>query len=175
MEMNVEAGTPETPEEREARLAKLLENWRSAIGPKKEWTAYEATMRLEVAKEYFPSPAKGTNRVTLPTGEKLKLIYGTTYTLGNKELVDPVLQEKVPVETQVQGVLDAIEDLGPGGKLLAARLVKWKPELNEVEYKLLCAETAGPLEVEARKLIDSILTTKPASPQMEIEPVKAAK
>lgn len=154
----------------EARRLRLVEEWRAAIAPKKEWEAYEKAKRSEVVAEFFATPILGTNRIALPNGEKLKLVYKLTYSLGDKDLVDPILQEKVPIDLQVKGTLDAISSLGGEGPLLAERLIKWKPELNEPEYKKLRAEV--PIEAEAKKLIDSILTASPASPQLTLEPLK---
>ncbi len=166
----VAAPTPEEVAERKAAAAKA---WLESIEPKKQWEAYEKLKRAEVTALFFPTPVKGTQRQPLASGGNLKLVHGLTYTLGDKELVDPTLGEKVPVETQVEGVLEAIEQLGNEGPFLAKRLVKWKPELSETEYKLLGDENASEAQKEAKKLIDSILTVKPASPQLAFEPPKA--
>jgi len=142
----------------------------------KQWIEYEKTLRLEVTSLCFPNPVAGTQRVNLDSGGKLKLVYGSSYTLGDKELIDPVLQEKVSVKNQVDAALNAIEELGDYGAFLAERLVKWKPELNEPEYKALNKSindgTASSEEIEAKRIIDSILIIKPASPQLEYEAPK---
>ncbi len=78
---------------------------------------------------------------------------------------------KVPIESQVNGVIDAIEALEiGGGSLLANRLIKWKPELVASEYEKLNPEFE--LDIKAKALIDSILTIKPASPQLTLEEPK---
>lgn len=151
------------------KLAKLTA-WRASLAPMRQWRDYEAAGRVEVANLFFPTPALGTQRIDLPGGEKLKLIFKYNYSLGNKDLVDPVLEQKVAIETQVKATLDAIASLGGEGPLLAERLIKWKPELNEPEYKKLRAEV--PIEAEAKKLLDAILVAKPATPQLEIEEPK---
>ena len=176
---NVGWGEPtapvETPEQRRIRLAK---EWLSSIQPKKDWTAYESAKRAEVVAEFFPTPIVGTNRQVLPPeiSGAFKLVHKLSYSLGDKDLIDPALNEKVSIETQVDALLDAITGLGQEGPLLAERLVKWKPELNEPEYKTLskriAENLASPVEIEAKRMLDGILTVKPASPTLEYEPPK---
>lgn len=149
-----------------------VDAWLSAVPTLKQWKEYEAATRAEAVALCFPTPVKGTQRFDLGGGFKLKLVYGWTYTLGDKELIDPILQEKVPVDVQVNATVEAIEQLGPEAKIIVDRLIKWKPELSETEYKKLRADI--PIEVEVKKLIDSILITKPASPQLAFEEPKVA-
>lgn len=169
---------PQT-ETAEARKARLVGEWLASIQPKKDWTSYEAAKRAEVVSEFFATPIVGTNRQPLAPYNmqgSLKLVHKLTYSLGDKDLVDPALGEKVSIETQVDALLDAITALGQEGPLLAERLVKWKPELNEPEYKTLSKRIndnlASAIEIEAKRMLDSILTVKPASPQLEFEPPK---
>ena len=170
MEQPINAAPMPSNESLEERRRIAIQDWRNAIEPAKEWQAYERAKRAEVVAVCFPSPIKGTNRFALDDGSSIKMTYSFTYTLGDKDLVDPELGEKVPIDTQVNAVLTAIEQLGPEAALLAKRLVKWKPELVETEYRKLRKDIQ--LETEIKKLIDSILTVKPASPQLQLEPPK---
>lgn len=172
MEMQAEPGAPMSPEELATKRREAFEAWQKSIQPAKDWKAYENTKRLEVFGLLFDKPTRGTNRFDFGNGYKVKLTYQLTYKLGDKELVDPVLGEKVPIETQVEGTLDAIRALGPEAALLADRLVKWEPKLSETEYYKLREDI--PIEAEVKKLIESILTiTPPGSPQLAIEEPKA--
>ena len=173
MEVEATAGVELTPEQTLERARKAVAAWQSSVKPFQEWKAFEAAKRLEAAQLCFPNPVKSTQRFDLGGGYKLKLVYGLTYTLGDKDLVDPILNEKVLIETQVRGTLEAIEALGPVGELLANRLIKFKPELSEAEYKALSSEGATEIHAEAKKLIDTILIIKPASPQLTYEEPKA--
>lgn len=172
-EAAVEAAPAETPEAFAARRDGIIQTWRAAIEPKKQWENYEKECRANVVGICFPRPVKGTQRYELGGGYKLKLVHGVTYTLGNKDMVDPILNEKVSIESQVRGVLEQIAALGNEGPMLADRLVKWKPELNATEYEKLSDEFD--VEAKAKALIDTILTSKPASPQLTLEEPKAPK
>lgn len=172
MELEAIAGEQETPEQLAARRAAVIKAWLDAVTPKKEWEAYEKLKRAEATALCFPNPVKGTQRFELGGGYKLKLVHGVTYSLGDKDMVDPTLNEKVSIETQVNGTLEAIRALGNEGPFLADRLVKWKPELSATEYEALATDGASEAQKEAKKLIDSILTIKPASPQLSYEEPK---
>jgi len=172
-EVVVEPVAAETPEQFVARRDAAIAAWRAAVEPKKQWENYEKDCRAGVVGLCFPVKVKGTQRVELPGGYKLKLVHSVTYSLGNKDLVDPVLQEKVPIEAQIKGVLEQIAALGNEGPMLADRLVKWKPELSATEYEALNPEFD--LEAKAKALIDTIVNTKPASPQLTLEEPKAPK
>jgi hypothetical protein len=97
-----------------------------------------------------------------------------TYTLGDKDKIDPSTGLKLTKAQQVEPVLDAIEALGERGRLLADRLVKWTPELSATEYEMLAA-SEDPIDIQAKTLIDAILTVKPASPELTFEPPKVPK
>lgn len=128
----------------------------------------ERQAREAVIAMLFPSPIEGTNNYELGQGYKLSLQHSFRRDLGDKELV--VDGQKVPTEDQVNGALEAIEELGNDGALLAKRLVRWKPELSVSEYKKLDPNSI--VEMQAKAIIDGILITKPASPQLSYKEPK---
>jgi hypothetical protein len=172
-EANAEAAPTETPQAFAARRDNEIMEWR---GLKEQATFYveqERLARAKVASTLFPNAHKGTQRYELGAGYKVKLQYGFTYTLGDKDLVDPATNAKVPIASQVEGIEDAIAALGNEGPMLADRLIRWKPELVESEYLKLNPEFE--IEKQVKALIDSILTVKPKSPVLELEEPKPAK
>jgi hypothetical protein len=62
--------------------------------------------------------------------------------------------------------LDGVEKMGEKGKLIAERLVKFDPRLSVSEYRAL--DPKDKTDAAIKKLIDSVLTITPGSPQLEI-------
>jgi hypothetical protein len=161
----------ETPEQFTARRDAEILKWnkdKELLGSIKE---QEAESRAKVVATLFPTPKRGTNRYQLGNGYSVKLVYGTNYTLGDKTKVVDTFdgQVAVPINDQVNEALARIRGLGNRGPELAEALVKWKPELAEKAYLALSAEGADETDKMAKQIIDEILTTKPASPQLEFE------
>lgn len=153
----------------------LIQRWLGDKQNAQTMAELEKDSRASVTAALFPTPKKGTQRYVSPKGYgSIKLVFGWNYSLGDKEKVDPTTGLKVPVADQVEAVLDQIEELGERGALIAARLVRWKPELVPTEYEALAASQDG-TDIEAKTLIDAILTVAPASPQLSFEPPKAPK
>jgi hypothetical protein len=170
--MNKEANAPtgvveETPEQFAARRDAAISNWLDLKGKVDALKPQEVEARSVVSDMLFNAPKKGTNRYHLNAGYAVKLVHGTNYTLGDKNLVNVETQEKIPVNAQVQAVLGEIAKLGNRGPELAEDLVKWKPELNEKAY--LALDLNDESEAKAKQMIDSILTSKPATPQLTFE------
>lgn len=174
METNATAGAAETEAQFIARRDAEISTWLDRKAALESIKPQELEARDKVAATLFPNPKKGTNRYHLNGGYSVKLVYGTNYTLGDKDKVDVERQEKVPVADQVNAILQEIAKLGNRGPELAATLVKWKPELNEKAY-LALDPAADETDAKAKQLIDSILTTKPATPQLSFEIPKEAK
>lgn len=173
MEKEAVVGAVETAEQFAARRDALINNW---LAEKQRSTAAveaERGIRANLTTLLFPTPVKGTQRYALNAGYNIKLVHGMTYTLGDKDMIDPATNTKVPIETQVEAVLKEISDMGNEGPLLAERLVKWKPELSESEYLKL--DITLETDRKIKDLIDSILTIKPSSPQLTFEEPKAKK
>lgn len=171
MEIEAQAGAPETPEQFVARRDQAIHTWLNDRSLLTTVKAAENGSRLTVSEILFPQPKKGTNRFYLNNGYAIKLVHGINYTLGDKDLVNVDTQEKIPVDVQVDNILDQIAAVGNEGATLADNLVKWKPELNEKAY--LALDPENPTHKRVKELIDSILTTRPASPQLTFEEPKA--
>lgn len=152
-----------------AEQSMLLAKWRQAKVDATQAVETERALRAQVTEMLFPNPVKGTQRYDLGEGWKVKLVHSMTPTLGDKDLIGD--GQKVPVIDQVDTVLNEIEKCGNVGPVFAERLVKWKPELSMTEYEKL--DTAYEDQKRIKALIDSILTLKPAAPQLEIEAPKA--
>lgn len=119
--------------------------------------ALEASLRQEVLKDFYDFGGEsdlreGTENLELGNGYKLKATFKLSRKLENKN-------------GETSKALFAIAENFEGGKLYAERLVKWSPELSVSEYKKLPAEI--------RAVIDECLTSKAATPSLEIvEPKK---
>lgn len=164
---------PETPEQLIRRRDAEIQQWlddKAALTTIKD---AEANSRFKLTGTCFPNPTKGTQRYALAGGYNLKLVHGWTYTLGDKTLTRDGLP--VSIYDQVVELETAIRNLGAEGNLLAERLINWKPELKVPEYEALARDTASEVEVEAKNLIDAMLTVKPASPQLAFEEPKPPK
>ncbi len=163
MEIEAQAGAPETPEQFIARRDKAIHDWLQLRAVLESVKPQELEARNNITGIVFPEPKKGTNRFYLNNGYAIKLVHGTNYTLGDRDLVNTETQQKVPIAEQVAKVLNEIAEIDGQA---AETLVKWKPELDEKVY--LALEANSPI----KKLIDSILTTKPATPQLTFEEPK---
>jgi hypothetical protein len=159
----------------EAQKDEIVRKWLAEKEVCKLATEAEKVSRESVTKALFPNPKKGTQRYVHPQGYgSIKLVYGWNYNLGDREKVDPSTQLKVPVSAQVDAVLERIEGLGERGRVMAERLVRWKPELVTAEYEQLAASDDD-VDIQIKGLIDDILTVTPASPQLTFEPPKEKK
>lgn len=155
-------------EQIEARDA-LLTNWLKAKSDFMSAQQLERDLRSKVQAMLFPNPRQGAQRYPLGRGYGVKLVHDLQYDLGDK---DEAKSGGRSIEKQVQALEDAICALGNEGPALAERLIRWKPELSPSEYrKLDCS-----LEIQAKikELIDALLTTKPKSPQIDLEEPKAS-
>lgn len=170
-EAAVEAGPPEDEAAFLARRNHEIQNWLNAKETASNAVEEERTWRGKVTATLFPTTKKGTQRYQLSGGYAVKLVQTYTYPLGDKDAVDDNGM-KFPIRKQVEAILEAISDLGPEGALLADRLVKWEPAFDNKEYEALDGD--NPIHVAAKKLIDTILTIKPGSPQLAFEEPKPA-
>lgn len=161
----------ETPEAFVARRDAEIQNWLNAKPVLEQAKSAEAEARAVVTKTLFPNPTKGTQRYNLNGGYKIKLVYGLTYTLGDKDKVDDE-GKKISIESQVRAIEEKIMAIGPEARILLERLIKWKPELSGSEYEKL--DSDDETQVAIRNLIDEVLTVKPASPQLTFEEPKAS-
>lgn len=146
-------------------LSKKINDWIKLKNTAKTAVEAERDARQELAGLLFPNPAKGTQRFDLGGGYAIKLVHGTTYTL-----FEPVkaAERNGPALT----LYNKICALGNEGPALAARIVKFKPELSSSEYEKL--DTNFEVQAKIKALIDEALTTKPSSPQMDFEEPKVS-
>lgn len=166
-------GQPDTEDPEHFRLRRNAEvqHWLDAKPILESAKQNEMDLRTKVTTTLFPSPKKGTQRYDIGGGYKVKLVHGWTYTLGNKDMVDPATETKIPIRKQIEDLEAAIIDThGEAGLQLVKRLISWKPELSGSEYEKL--DLDNPLEKEVKEMIDAVLTVKPASPQLTFEEPK---
>jgi hypothetical protein len=134
----------------------------------------ERDCRAKVTATLFPAPKKGTQRYDIGGGYQVKLVYGLTFTLGNKDALRESDGSKYPIREQVEDLEARIMDKhGEVGAALIKRLISWKPELSGSEYEKL--DPKDDVEASVAAMIAEILTVKPASPQLTFEEPKAAK
>lgn len=169
MEAVAQAGVEETPEEFIVRRDSAIKSWLDNSALLTTLKPQEMASRKAVTDILFPTPIKGTQRYSLNGGYAVKLVHGTTYTLGDKDKADG-LGNKIPVFDQVTVMLERISGLGNRGVEMAANLVKWKPELSESVYQALDPSLDDDKAIKA--IVDEYLTTKPASPTLTFETPK---
>lgn len=136
----------------------LILQWQEATRKLAEAKEIESTLRAEVLKNAFAfdpeALREGTENVELGAGYKLKAAFKINRNfVGGQEAVEKALQK--------------IEKSGPEGEFIADRLVKWKPSLSITEYKNL--------PEKFRKVIDDVVTSKEATPTLELVEPKAKK
>ena len=132
------------------RDAKILA-WEESVKALAAAKEAEAALRREALAEAFQfdpeALREGTENFELGNGYKLKAVFKISRNLNNEnEAVDKVLSK--------------IEKTGPEGVFIAERLVKWKPELSVTEYKKL--------PEKFKKMIDEVVTSKEATPSLEL-------
>lgn len=119
--------------------------------------ATESALRQEVLKDFYSFGGEsdlreGTENLELGNGYRLKAVFKLSRKLENKN-------------GETSKALFAIAENFEGGKLYTERLVKWSPDLSVSEYEKLPAEI--------RAVIDECVTSKAATPSLEIvEPKK---
>jgi hypothetical protein len=130
----------------------LLQQWQSVSGQLAALKEREADLRKQCVAAFFGQLPEGTQNHDLGRGYTLKAVGKINYNLGES--------------TEVVSALEKIAGVNEEGRFIAARLVKWKPELSISEYRKLP-------EI-FKRILDTVLTTKPATPQLEIIEPKGA-
>jgi hypothetical protein len=144
----------------------LIIEWRAKAAEFKAIQEEERQLRAKVVATMFPNPTKGTNRFQLGGGYALKLANTFKAELGNKDLLDPDTNEKIPINKQVEWVEDQIAELGDDAMSIASSIIKWKPECSLSEFEKL---DATEMQLKIKALIEPIMTIKQNSPQLELE------
>lgn len=130
----------------------ILTEWKTWKANLDVAKAREAELRAQVIEAFSLETDElksGIENVDIGFGYKLKIDHKVSYSLDNAndyELTDKALDE---IEAKVEH-----------GELLVDRLVKRKLELSVSEYKKLPGD--------AKKIIDRVLTVKPASKSVEL-------
>lgn len=132
------------------RDAKILA-WEESVKTLAAAKEAEAALRREVLAETFQfdpeALREGTENFELGNGYKLKAVFKISRNLNNEN-------------DAVDKALSKIEKAGAEGQFIAERLVKWKPELSVSEYKKL--------PEKFKKMIDEVVTSKEATPSLEL-------
>jgi len=140
----------------------LVRSWRESKSNFQAWQEHERVLRGQVKDKLFPEAVKGTQRYDLGNGHKVKLVQSYKYELMGRE--------KKASNEEVENLIDKIDALGNEGPAIAARLIKWTPELSQTEYLKL--DVDFPIQAAIKKLVDEMLVIKDASPVLEIEEPK---
>lgn len=111
----------------------------------------EMKARLSVVGLYHEdiTNLKGTENVELPRGWTLKMEFKQNRSVPSAKNGEAV-----------RGVMDKLSAQGPEGALIAQRLFRWKPEVVAAEY--------DQLSPAARRIVDRVITTKPATPAISL-------
>lgn len=165
----------ESDDAKQRRIADEVQTWLEAKEKSVAAVDTEREARKTVSATLFPNPVKGTQRVPIgANGQQIKLVHGWNYTIGDKDKVSEQ-GVKIPIYDQVAELEAKIAALGSEGSLLAPRLIKWTPSLVETEYLRLVRDDATDVEVQAKELIDAMLTVSEATPQLTLEEPKTKK
>lgn len=129
----------------------LLADWVVAEREARITQQREKDLRAAVVEAFFGKDVKkGTHRIELPSGHRLKLTARENVTLAKREVVEDALKK--------------IERHEAGGEFIAENLIRWKPELDSKIY--------ASIPDKIRKIIDGVITRKPGSPSIEVEDPK---
>lgn len=155
-------GTPEWFAARD----KMLADWEQSKRDLEAAKAREMELRKEVVTFNFDhTKLEGTERVDLANGYQLKAVKKLNYAL-----VSPV--EGVSVVDAVDTALSKMEAMGPEGKFIADRVVKWSAELSLTEYRKLDELPNGKAY---KAILNTVIETREGAPTLEIVPPKGAK
>ncbi len=122
----------------------IVSRWERAKATLDAAKKLEMGLREEIVQEHFKSNDVGTFHFDVPDGRDLVCVKKLSYRLDR------------------DGAWAAQDQLRPMlGAEIAARLIKWSPELSLTEYKLLPAE--------ARSILEPAMTIKPATPTLALK------
>lgn len=135
-------------------LNSILLEWKNAKGVLDAAKDKEMSLRKVIVEEsglFDANSGQGTENYELGNGWKLKAVKKLNYSVDN-------------TDNKAYGILAAISELDPVSAHLAQKVLSFTPSLRLTEYREL-----GP---QAKALLDTIITTKPASPTLELIPPK---
>lgn len=151
----------------ERNAGEALVKWQEAKKSLDFFKEQEMLFRKSIVRAMFPAATVGTNNLPLNGGAVLKAVLKEDYNLMKDDVKKQALAgEPVDPWKSVTAVLDAFAVIGGDvGNLLADRLVKWEPTVSVSEYKQLTKPY--------RDVFDTVLTIKPASPELKLDLPKA--
>ncbi|HCH8780794.1 TPA: hypothetical protein NNT57_004560 [Salmonella enterica] len=131
----------------------MIQLWHKTQEQLRSLKEHEAEQRQEVLDRMFANKAgsEGTTNIELGHGWKLKATFKKTIGFTSVD--------------ELNAALDRMEDHSPEGKLLADRLVSWKPSLSLTEFKQLPSDFVG--------MMKDVITIKDATPSVELVAPKA--
>lgn len=141
----------------------ILAQWKEAKANLDKWKTEEASLRklvIETRSEIGNEMHSGMETIDIGWGYELKIEHKLDYKVDNandSERVD---------EAEARIIATVGEELG---EVIAARLFKRKFELSISEYKKLLDLPNG---AALKKIVDAVITIKPASKSVEIKPKK---
>lgn len=142
-------------------MSNTLIAWLDAKKKLDEAKAAEATLRDALMANYHDAAIEaGTENVPV-NGGNLKIINALDYKFIDPEHMTPRDPQKDLRSAASKMLNELVNFIGEGGGFIADRLVKWVPEISVSEYKKLTPEQ--------RKIVDTVLETKPKSPQVSWE------
>jgi hypothetical protein len=128
----------------------LIQEWNETKRQLDRTKEKERELRDKVILACFPNhKEKGTENLPLGNKWKLKAVFKTTFGFINSNK-----------NNEVEDMLQKLEKTGVEGQVIAERLIRFKPELDVKEYEKLSANH--------KKIVDSILVTRPATPTLEL-------
>ncbi len=135
----------------------LITAWQAKKADAAVAVAAERDARAAAVAHIFADAPVGTSTLELTDGFKLKYVRSLNYTLDKT----PVDENDPTGDTKLDVALEKLAHTGNDGAFVAERVVKWTPELSVGEYKKLTPAQ--------RAVIDAVITTKDASPELKIE------
>ena len=138
-----------------AERDQLLANWRSAYDTLSVAKSREMELRKRIVEEtdlFDPNKQSGTQTVELGNGWKLKAVKKLNYIVANKE-------------GEAFEKLHELSALSEVAAFKAKKLFRFDANLSITAYK--------DLDASERAIIDEIVTTKQASPSLELVPPKS--
>jgi len=137
------------------QIDEALAHWQRAKIALQQWKDHEQELRRYIVEHggfFDPTKDKGTETVELGNGYKLKAKKSISYKVANKE-------------GEAFDVLSKLTALGEVSAHKAKKIFRFDAELRLSEYK--------ELNNSERALVDSVLTTKPGMPTLELVEPKA--
>lgn len=133
---------------------RLIRQWLQAKQSLTQAQTAELTARNNLVAFYVGdhTDKSGTENFDLGNGYGLKFEFAQNHTVPSAH-----------GGAAVKSVMERLRQMGREGELIAARVFRWKPELAKSEY--------DQLSPTAKRIVNAVVTTKPAQPAITfVEP-----